>query len=78
MFTSVLIKFLNRTQVYSSVAFLLLTASCGKNNCDPKPTQDCLCITLYDPVCGCDDVTYGNDCEANCAGVTFKKGECKN
>jgi len=37
-----------------------------------------LCTTQYDPVCGCDDQTYGNSCEAakSCVNVKYS-GECE-
>lgn len=61
----------------------LLLFSCKtteKTACiDPaKINPDGMCIEIYDPVCGCDNKTYGNSCVANNAGVTaYTKGECK-
>lgn len=36
------------------------------------------CLTIYEPVCGCDGVTYGNACSATIwGGVTsYVDGEC--
>jgi|GEM_PF-1444152 len=44
---------------------------------DSSIIQGVPCATIFDPVCGCDGMTYGNACEANEAGVTtFNAGEC--
>ncbi|MBN1503111.1 hypothetical protein JW930_06200 [Candidatus Woesearchaeota archaeon] len=39
---------------------------------------ECNCITLWDPVCGVDENTYGNACIAECYGVEIAyEGECQ-
>jgi hypothetical protein len=68
----------------------ILMFSCNKRTCQSTPvignccvdysriSDSASCFAVYDPVCGCDDVTYGNSCEAIFSGgvTSYVAGEC--
>jgi hypothetical protein len=48
----------------------------GSGICVPTPT---ICPTLWDPICGCNGITYPNECVAAIHGASVDyKGECSN
>jgi hypothetical protein len=55
------------------------TKGCKKEDCTEKVDPNCVCTMQYDPVCGCNNKTYSNECVAKCHGITkYVKGECPN
>jgi hypothetical protein len=68
------------------IFILFVLAACGNKakqtaqdkNCVEVIKEDCVCTLEYNPVCGCNNKTYGNACAAECHGITsYRPGECK-
>jgi hypothetical protein len=64
-------------------------ADCTDAQYCQRPAEDCsaptgtctdrpeVCADLYQPVCGCDGVTYGNECRMQAAGASLRSdGTC--
>lgn len=66
--------------LFFSVFLFIFFPSCKRDKCIDKdainPNAPCFYYIHY--VCGCNGVTYSNECYAKNAGVTsFTEGECK-
>ena len=79
---------MKKTSTILAFAFAISLVSCTKEQvsegnmaCLQDPPAWCSTVRCNPdgkPVCGCNQVTYGSACEAQCSGVTsFTYGACK-
>ncbi len=60
------------------LGLLFVFTHCTKklNNSQANSGADCVCMEIYQPVCGKDGKEYPNSCYADCAKVKYKEGPC--
>ncbi|NQX90953.1 MAG: T9SS type A sorting domain-containing protein [Flavobacteriales bacterium] len=64
--------------IYIILALLAFSLISNSQCIDPELINpDAICQAVIDPVCGCNDITYNNSCEAQASGVTaWQPGVC--
>ena len=56
----------------------ILEWDCNTSECVAELIPGCMSINLWDPVCGCDGVTYSNSADAGCNNIfEYTEGECE-
>ena len=60
----------------AAAVFGVMFISCDKGECVEEYCNGAVPL-YYEPVCGCNDITYGNWEEAECHGITqYRQGAC--
>ncbi len=68
-----------------NLLFLLFITACSFKDKGNEPEciddnlidENSMCIEIYDPVCGCNNITYSNSCYASISGVVdYTSGRC--
>ena len=66
------------TCLYNQAAYDAAIAECPECINEDQIEEGFSCIEIWEPVCGCNDVTYSNECYAYYNGVTeWTDGECE-
>lgn len=70
-------------RLFFIASIMLLSSKCGPDepyyDCVLDPQTDAICTAEYNPVCGCNNVTYANSCSAEAEGIVdYVNGACEN